>query len=542
LRLTYNAPLNTQTLAVRVQSDRTVRNVDLLVPGVGTMAMSRAGDRYAGDVPLPACMEAAEFSVAVTTAALIGSGDSDPREFPEAGRFTLPIEGQPPDCAEFSMSVSQTFQVDRREDFPDLTPGDGECFGSLADVSGCSLRAAVMEANARDGADLIRLPAQRYVLSRTGAETGYAVDDTVGDLDITDTVTIEGISGRNRNVYDFLTQSNDRDRNLHDDPDRDSVFAKVDGGGIDRVFQVDAGRGASAAPVVRLRNLAVVNGETYLSNGGAIRNDGTLVLERIALTDNRVNNRDWTGVGGAGGAIYNNGLLVAEDVAITHNKVENGRNPAGGAVLNNGTITFRRSLFAYNSAFFSSAIENLADAVMRLENTTIHGHYRNGGSVNAINNFGTMQLAFTTISGNRAADLISNTTEAGDVSDGDMTMRNVLIIDNRSSLCDGPIRTLGGNVTDGYCEGVYYSDDFFATTDHLDVTLLPFGALDYRGGFTPVYPISVPPSGSPSFNPVDQAYFPPFPFTDQRGDGFARNVDGDSMDGAQPDPGAYEIQ
>ena len=68
----------------------------------------------------------------------------------------------------------------------DANPGDGIC----ADPDGyCSLRAAVMEANAFPGADTITVPAGNYLFTIAGAgEDGAAT----GDLDLTDDVTIAG--------------------------------------------------------------------------------------------------------------------------------------------------------------------------------------------------------------------------------------------------------------------------------------------------------------------------------------------------------------
>ena len=68
----------------------------------------------------------------------------------------------------------------------DAVPGNGTC----ADSGGnCSLRAAIMEVNARDkGDDVITLPAGTTILTRSGMDD----DATNGDLDITTSMTIIG--------------------------------------------------------------------------------------------------------------------------------------------------------------------------------------------------------------------------------------------------------------------------------------------------------------------------------------------------------------
>ncbi|MGE0117382.1 MAG: hypothetical protein AB7S71_04230 [Dongiaceae bacterium] len=530
--MTYDPPINSQTFTVRVDSDASVLNVDLIVPGVGTDAMDDIGDdRYEGELPLGACSGVAEFEVEVTTNGIF----EDPvARFPEGGRFTHAIAGQPPECENFDDEVAQTFIVDRTEDFPDFIVGNGTCAGVIDGELGCSLRAAVMEANAKPGADLIRVPVGRYVLTRTesGAlsESGNEVNDAILDLDITESVTIEGISGDSRDVWDFLIESNDRDENLRDDPDSNAAFVKIDGGGIDRVFQV-----SGAATVLRLRTLAVINGSAD-GPGGGILNAGTTVLEQVAIADNEVTRPVATGIGGGG--IQNDGILIAEDIALTQNTVGGEvNNPQGGALFNTGTATIRRALIAYNSARFGNALHNAEDAVLGLENATIHDHRWSGDPpVTVVRNEGEMELAFVTVSQNSIEDRTLLSNDAG----SEMRLRNVLIIDNTATHCSGTITTLGGNLADAAC--TLTGTPAAESSDHIDVLLSAFGALDDRGGFTPVYPFIVPSAGSSSFNPVDRAVIPAFPFVDQRGDGFPRRIDGDDAGPATPDPGAYEFE
>lgn len=50
-------------------------------------------------------------------------------------------------------AYAETFTVDNTTDFPDPNPGDGACVMSI--FGGCSLRAAIQEANATAGTDTI---------------------------------------------------------------------------------------------------------------------------------------------------------------------------------------------------------------------------------------------------------------------------------------------------------------------------------------------------------------------------------------------------
>src|SRR5687768_13520300 len=79
-----------------------------------------------------------------------------------------------------------TFTVDTTVDARDAAPGNGVCATS---ASACSLRAAIEEANARPGADVVVVPAGTYAL---GIRPVNQNDIATGDLDITDSVAIEG--------------------------------------------------------------------------------------------------------------------------------------------------------------------------------------------------------------------------------------------------------------------------------------------------------------------------------------------------------------
>ena len=74
------------------------------------------------------------------------------------------------------------FIVNTAADAPDQVPGDGQCaaFG-LPPAARCTLRAAIMEANAQGGSHLIGLPLDYYELDEVGADEDQAV---TGDLDI----------------------------------------------------------------------------------------------------------------------------------------------------------------------------------------------------------------------------------------------------------------------------------------------------------------------------------------------------------------------
>ncbi|MGH9381707.1 MAG: hypothetical protein ACRD2Z_14000, partial [Thermoanaerobaculia bacterium] len=83
--------------------------------------------------------------------------------------------------------LSAELTVDRMDDAVDAVPGDGLC--ETAPDPGCSLRAAIQEANALPGADTILVPPGIFVLSLAGIDEDEAA---TGDLDVTDAVSIAG--------------------------------------------------------------------------------------------------------------------------------------------------------------------------------------------------------------------------------------------------------------------------------------------------------------------------------------------------------------
>jgi uncharacterized repeat protein (TIGR01451 family) len=138
-----------------------------------------------------------------------------------------------------------SFTVTRTDDpAPDgCNPGD------------CSLREAIIDANATPGADTISLGPGAHTLAIAGIDEDLA---TTGDLDITDDLTISGVN---------------------------SATTIIDGGGLDRVFDVIAGNVTFSG--VTIRNGAAT--EAGIDTGGGIRyqvENGTLNIVSSALSSN----------------------------------------------------------------------------------------------------------------------------------------------------------------------------------------------------------------------------------------------------------------
>ncbi|MDB4881604.1 MAG: polymorphic outer membrane protein, partial [Gemmatimonadetes bacterium] len=92
----------------------------------------------------------------------------------------------PPPSGARALQAAATVTVNSTADAVDANPGDGLC----ATVTGvCTLRAAIQEANALPGDDVISLPPGTYTLTIAGAGEDAAAR---GDLDITSNVSIQG--------------------------------------------------------------------------------------------------------------------------------------------------------------------------------------------------------------------------------------------------------------------------------------------------------------------------------------------------------------
>ena len=99
-------------------------------------------------------------------------------------------------------ALASTFEVNSTADAVDIAPGDGECETAAGE---CTLRAAIQEANARGGHDVINVPAGTYVLTLAPDPDAPELPevegitcvqplsgDSDGDLDITCPITITG--------------------------------------------------------------------------------------------------------------------------------------------------------------------------------------------------------------------------------------------------------------------------------------------------------------------------------------------------------------
>lgn len=245
-------------------------------------------------------------------------------------------------------------------DAVDANPGDGVCeTGTGNNV--CTLRAAVMEANAWPGADTILLPAGTYYLSLVA--TSFENNALNGDLDLTDDVTIIGA---------------------------DEAATIIDGNrsaSKARVFEIFEG------VTVAMSHLTIRNGTNELGPGivgGILNVKGSVSLTHVTLTDH------------SRGGLYNNGGTAVLDFVTYTNNFGN------GAPLNNqggGTMIVCNSVIAGNYQNGGGGGVWAGIGNLTMINTTVSGNggpetYPGGGIVVA---HGTATIINSTISVNQTS-------------------------------------------------------------------------------------------------------------------------------------------
>ena len=456
--------------------------------------------------------------------------------------------------------ATASFTVTSTADAADASPGDGVCDDG---TGSCTLRAAIMEANAVPGADAITLPSGSYALATAGTGEDEAA---TGDLDITDDLTIEGAG---------------------------AATTIIDGGGFDRVFHI------LADSTVAISGVAVQNGNATV--GGGIRNFGTLTVANsslinnnavsngggidntatVTLTDTLVSGNTADSAGGivnrgkmtlnntivsgntaadVAGGMFNVGTLdltngtvsdnaAAEDGGGIHNKgtmtvinvtISGNTASVGGGIHNEGTLALSDSSVNDNQASHAGGINNRATLTV---NKSVISNNSSDGEGGGIYSGGALTIANSTVSGNTAgfgggiysnsnkSEVISTTVSnntagvggglfSSGVGSAGLTVTNTIIANSPSGGdCSGSFTSLGHNLdSDSTC-------NLTETTDLPGVDPL-LGPLARNGGPTSTHALMI---GSPAIDAGDDAVAPP---TDQRG---ASRPQGSTID-----IGAYE--
>jgi CSLREA domain-containing protein len=208
-----------------------------------------------------------------------------------------------------------SYVVDSTTDAVDAVPGDGACRTS---AGRCSLRAAVMEANATGGGT-ITLPAGRFgltlapsLLDRILQVVPLVGDDRGGDLDVKTAITFQG-AGAERTIVD----ANQVHRVLHVLPLASATLTDL---------TITGGRNRSA----------FADGNGGYAGGGGVWNAATLRLTRVVVRDNEAS---------YGGGVFNDPASTASfsDVVVRDN-----RSGEAGGVRCDAACTFLRTTVTGN--------------------------------------------------------------------------------------------------------------------------------------------------------------------------------------------------
>jgi CSLREA domain-containing protein len=344
-----------------------------------------------------------------------------------------------------------------------VDPGDGET----------SLREAIDIANNTFGQDTIEFDTAGVF------STPQTITLTGGQLNITDDVTINGP------VSDVTISGNSMSRVFYIDDEAYDNFLNVElnsltisngmtngqGGGvhssenltIDSVsVSSNTASGGSGGGIFSISgSLSVVDSalmNNSADNGGAIFSVDGLTVQNSSLTGN-------TAASGDGGAIYALSSAYIHDSYLADNSADNGgavygnsanvtvesssisgntaSNKGGGVRTYYGTLDVSDSTFAYNVATKAGGgISVESDALATIRNSTISGNSAVGqpgvvtafgGGISARYHSGGMEIEFSTIVNNSAAD------DAGGISSSNGVTLNNSILANNTAMYYGDV-------------------------------------------------------------------------------------------------------
>ncbi len=280
-----------------------------------------------------------------------------------------------------------TFTVNSVFDVPaDFTddPNYDICRTNVANTT-CTLRAAIMNANRFPGGGVtINIPSGTYRL--TIAPNVFPDDDSTGDLNITNSMTINGAS---------------------------AASTVIDGNQIDRVFNEAPAPPPTLPPTpfptptptptytggggitVTISNVTIHNGLTF-GVGGGISNQNTLTVNDCVISGNQ------TTSGSAGAGIANSGTMTLNNTVVSGNITDGN---AGGVYNDNfATLTIDGSIITANqtvSGGYGGGISN--SGAMTINNTLIAANFASGKGGGIANFQGTLTQTNSTINANSAA-------------------------------------------------------------------------------------------------------------------------------------------
>lgn len=340
-----------------------------------------------------------------------------------------------------AIQAMQSFTVNSTQDLIDDNTSDSLCHTA---ANTCTLRAAVMQANRSPGEGAtIHLPAGTYTL--TISPSGARGDDN-GDLDlVTPASGNPVISIVGAGAASTIIDANFKDRAFYVHTGRTAAISGVTIRNGYAGFAVDISDGGG----IRNDGTLTVSGSTISGNtavyfGGGIRNDGTLSVILSAIIGN---------VAGNGGGIsnFNGGSLSVIKTTLGGNLATR-----GGGITNGGTLYLSQSTLSGNgghdAASLGGGIWNFGALFVTDSTLSLNSVNADGGG---IYNQGTANIYNSTIAYNDA-DSDANSVGYG----GGVYIANATTLNIRNTL-------LVGNYVRGYPD--FHSDCWG------DGTLVPYG-------------------------------------------------------------------
>jgi CSLREA domain-containing protein len=294
-------------------------------------------------------------------------------------------------------------------------PAPGTC-----EVSDCSLREAIIQANSTPALDEIYLPAGEYNLTHTAGGD----DQLAGDLDITNPVYIWGLGAPETVV--------------------------INGNELDRVFHVTASTG-----IVTIESVKITGGKKLTLNGGGIAcYNATLNLEYVIINLNSTTTQK------GGGLSADNCTMAINNTSITNNSAGFG----GGISALESSLTITNSLINLNYSASAGGGIHSSNSAINFYAVTLASNVAEttGGGVYQIGTTSSLSVDHSLVAENHA-----NTWSGGGLQISEGTNLNIV----NSTITTNVAYTYGGGVatsiptTINHSTIVYNHADYDANND-----------------------------------------------------------------------------
>ncbi|MFA6474780.1 MAG: immunoglobulin-like domain-containing protein [Patescibacteria group bacterium] len=323
-----------------------------------------------------------------------------------------------------ALTQASTYTVTKTTD-----TADGTC-----DVGDCSLREAVIAANANAAADTIVLGSNTYTLSITNVSDDEDVAAT-GDLDLTDAngVTMQGNGYSNT----IISATGLGDRVLEIAANATVINVTLSGGNLNVPDSgiVQGGGVFISSGTVSFSDCKVSNNSitsyTAAANGGGVylSSPATVTMTNCIISGNSVLNPDGAGMVASGGGIFvdSSSTLRLSAVTVSGNTA-NGTNAYGGGLgVNGGSVTITNATISGNAvtakvvnagggAIYAAESATIETAFSTITNNTVSGGSdASGGGIYSANSTA-LNIRNSIVAGNSATTIGSNCyTNSGDI-------------------------------------------------------------------------------------------------------------------------------